>query len=297
MNGTVFPIDNQGEYGARWYIPGTPALQALTFDPGEQLPRRQPEGTCPEGQGSCIELNQFGICCEINRYCYYDGDWRPMCCPAGLKCPDSPCQADEFYCNVTTSKTVPMTLTSEQTTTGANAVSKTEEIITAFISHYTTASCCSRACGASSYSCENAFSEQCCGFGSQCALGTSCVADTRYAIPTASCLSSQIACEPSVGGGCCNTGSVCAVVDSGPTQSAVCRDGGPTLGGHVAGLSPSAKAGIGVGVAIGAIIVVAVIAYLSIWLRWSRMRNGKLLTKNNQNRRESADTMVETTGR
>ncbi|KAI0185655.1 hypothetical protein EV127DRAFT_195396 [Xylaria flabelliformis] len=293
MNGTIFPIDDGDIYGPRWYMPGTLALQALAFKPREQLSRKQPEGTCPEGQGSCIELNQFGICCEINRYCYFDGNWEPRCCPAGLKCPDSPCQADEFYCNVTTSKAVRMTLTLEQTTTGTSAASKTEKIITAFISHYTTASCCSRACGASSYSCESVFGGHCCGFGSQCALGTSCVADTRY--KKSSCLPTQITCEPSEGGGCCNTGSVCAVIR--PTPTFACKDRGPILEDHVAGLSPSAKAGIGVGVAIGAVVIIAVVAYLSIWRRRSNVWNEKILTEDNQDRSEFADRMVETTGR
>ncbi|KAI1734369.1 hypothetical protein F4680DRAFT_344082 [Xylaria scruposa] len=293
MNGTIIPIDSRDIYGPRWYIPGTSALKASAFDPRERLPQRQAEPTCHEGLGSCAELNIPGVCCDINRYCYFDGDWVPKCCPVGLKCPDSPCQAGQFLCNVTTSKAVRMTSTLKQTTMGASAASITEEIITAFTSHYTTAACCNGACGVSAYPCESVFGKVCCSFGYQCGLGGSCVADTRS--KTSSCLPTQITCEPDEGGGCCNTGSICAVIDSGPTSTFVCKDRGPILEDHVAGLSPSAKAGIGVGVAIGAVIVVAVIAYLSIWRRWSRMWHEKIST-DDQDRREYADTMGETTG-
>ncbi|KAI1748212.1 hypothetical protein F4782DRAFT_382166 [Xylaria castorea] len=294
MNGTIFPADTQHEYGPRWYTPGTPALQALIFDPGKQLPQRQLEPSCGKGQHSCLELNAPFLCCESKRYCYFDENWTPKCCHVGSKCPDAACQADEFSCNVTSSYDIRVTLVPGQTTTGASATSNREYIISTFISHSTTTACCSRACGASSHSCESVLGGQCCGFGSQCALGTSCVANTGYSTQTASCLANQKTCRPDEGGGCCDTGSKCAVIDSGPTSSFVCSGGGPTLEDHVAGLSPSAKAGIGVGVAIGVVIVVTVIAYLSIWWRWSRMRNEKILTEDNQDRGEFAYAVVET---
>ncbi|KAI0858679.1 hypothetical protein F4860DRAFT_485752 [Xylaria cubensis] len=261
-----------GGFAPRWYM-GTPALPAQPLSPnprhalsGYRLGARQ-SNICPAGQHSCVEVNSPGTCCMNDRYCYYNENWEPMCCPLGVQCPDSKCGADQLYCNTTSTTTVAIGTTSTGQQSGN---------VTSIASYITSTACCNRACKSTAFSCEPAFGGQCCKYDFKCASGGSCISDpapsTSTSISTivsevpSGCITSQITCAQTEGGGCCNSGSICTFQSvATATSAAVCApDPTPSDDDSSNGLSSAAKAGIGVGVAVGAAIIIAAVTWLCI---------------------------------
>lgn len=144
--------------------------------------------------------------------------------------------------------------------------------------------CCPLACpAATEYKCPSSLGGKCCSLGATC-VSDGCVATlppttstTSSSIP--SCATSNIPCTDGLGG-CCNSGAHCTTVQStgycasGSAAPTELRIGGktgdeivekPRSGG---GLSSGAKAGIGAGVAIGALLVIGA----AVWWWISRRR-------------------------
>ncbi|KAH8161546.1 hypothetical protein CIB48_g6702 [Xylaria polymorpha] len=147
-------------------IPAVPA-QPLSPNPrhglgGDQLDARQ-VNVCPAGSHSCVEANAAGTCCPNDRYCYLNTNWEAKCCSLGVKCPDSKCGADQLYCNYTSSTTVALGTTSAGEQQG--------DMVTSIVSLFTSTACCNRPCNASSFSCEKAFGGQCCPYNFKCLEG------------------------------------------------------------------------------------------------------------------------------
>ncbi|KAI0202000.1 hypothetical protein F4808DRAFT_91642 [Astrocystis sublimbata] len=273
-NATRLPVDAGNGFAPRWYQ-GTPALPAQLLSPnpeymlGGALSPRQ-ENLCPAGQHSCIEVDSPNTCCDNDRYCYLNEHWEPRCCQLGVKCPDSQCGPNELYCNRTTTALVPA-----GTTTSAGKP-QSDMVVTSVMSRSTYAACCNRACNEASFSCEMAFGGQCCPYNFKCALGNNCIADPTPSTTSISsiipeipsgCTISQITCAQTEGGGCCNTGSICTFQSVATASSmAVCAPD-PSIfdnGSSSHALSSGAKAGIGVGVALGAAIIIAAVTWLCI---------------------------------
>ncbi|KAI9858903.1 MAG: hypothetical protein M1813_007205 [Trichoglossum hirsutum] len=90
------------------------------------------------------------------------------------------------------------------------------------------------------------------------------------ASPT-SCASGQYSCPATAGGGCCNIGLLCTHFGTslvcGSTGSIPSATSSSAPGSGSSGLSTSAKTGIGVGIALGAILTVSTIAFIVVHRR------------------------------
>ncbi|KAI1176555.1 hypothetical protein F4777DRAFT_262957 [Nemania sp. FL0916] len=281
LNNAAFFGGGGGGVAPRWYMEGTPALPArrLSRSPRYILSGRDddPAAQCDVGQHSCVEADAADFCCRNDQYCYIDSSWGTRCCSLGVTCPGSPCDADQLYCNSTSTTIVPLVTSTLASSGHEQTVTETSKAV-----YSTLSACCNRACSVSSFSCASTYGGQCCPYGFKCALGSRCIADpvppTSTSVSTivtavpSGCTTSQVSCDQSLGGGCCGIGSTCTYQGASPaTSTAVCApnitfaDGG---GSHA--LSDGARVGIGVGVAVGAAIIIGAVTWLCIRRRRRR---------------------------
>ncbi|KAK8056442.1 hypothetical protein PG993_001669 [Apiospora rasikravindrae] len=263
-------------------IPASPAILAgvvggeLGFTPryyaeGLALYRlggRQAAGlSCadPTKVHTCGELGALGnnFCCPNDKYCFFGENWAVNCCSIGNSC--DKCNDTHYLVNVTKTSTFDTTL--GIVSTGSQPVVKqtfSEQTIES-------GGCMPRKCAASEFQCPESFGGNCCNFGIPCSSGGLCgVAITPSPsgfVPTANgCPSrNQFACAASLGGNCCYNGQTCVERDG--TQGCTGQPTSPpgteiTYSGG--GLSQSAKAGIGVGVAVGAAIIIGLATWFCI---------------------------------
>ncbi|KAI0390110.1 hypothetical protein F5Y17DRAFT_83420 [Xylariaceae sp. FL0594] len=284
----LLPFGGGAGISPRWYAEGIPATPAqplsrnlkhvlLNSDGEGQLEAQTAQ--CSAGQHSCFELGEAGVqkCCDNDRYCYLDNNSQPRCCSIGVKCADSPCAADQRFCYAT--ETITLTTGITALPTGTASAGGQAPNLTSLVSFSTIAGCCNRQCGVSFFQCEPLFGTQCCPNGNKCGLGSQCIEDLPAStstsissivsiIPPGCIAATQFLCPG--GDGCCDTGSVCTFQsDATATSAAVCSpdpnftDGGSSTGA----LSNGARIGIGVGVALGAAIVIAAITWFCIYRR------------------------------
>ncbi|KAI9825671.1 MAG: hypothetical protein M1832_001015 [Thelocarpon impressellum] len=216
-----------------------------------RLAERQAVFSCRPGESACLAINSTG-CCPDSNYCYVNPQGQAKCCAAGSRC-DDPCPISEYRCTVSS-----------------------------------TASCCLRPCPApSGYQCPQSLGGACCSVGSACLSGNSCsstintaTVNTVSASPTG-CTTGQFSCPASAGGGCCNEGQSCTTLATnlfcagGSGASSTGRatraggSAGPTATGPAPastdqGLSSGAKAGIGVGVTLGVLVLAGLVAWFVV---------------------------------
>ncbi len=193
---------------------------------------------------------------------------QAACCSIGSVC-GSPCNETQYECNATTTKV--LTRTPTDTVSGA----ATLPVVTTTTTTSVYAACCARRCpGTGQFACASSFGGGCCSFGQNCASSSQCIwvdkpTSTRLgtnsagtatglvsALPSG-CTTNQVACPSSLGGGCCALGNTCTVVTdqvfcapmaTGGANGTITTDGDDGGGG----LSAGAKAGIALGVVVGA---------------------------------------------
>ncbi|KAG7288553.1 hypothetical protein NEMBOFW57_004906 [Staphylotrichum longicolle] len=189
------------------------------------------------------------------------------CCHIGSTC-DSPCAESQYQCNKTTTTTL---------TSGATPVTT---LVPA---------CCPRTCtGASEFHCPAVSGTStgrggCCAYGARCGAAGQCLftpapttsLDLSLAPP--GCTTGQISCAATLGGGCCAATQSCTLIDAKahcadnpitPTGSGVSVVNADETWG---GLSAGAKAGIAVGVVVGAGLVMGA----ATWWCLRRRRAGR----------------------
>jgi len=244
------------QYGAMDLQEGLSPRFYLGNSPLPDLVRRQ-SGVCPSDEHSCLDVNAT-VCCPNTQYCIISTDYTPKCCDIGSDCSsENNCDTAHYQCSSTT------------TISGTATV---------------TAACCPRSCpSVSQFKCASAYGGGCCPFGFACESGNGCsstVAPTTSNAAVVSeipsgCTTSQIACATSLGGGCCNVGLACTVVDNtnycASASSSAMRTGpdgilasGVSESSKPSGLSTGAKAGIGAGVAVIALIVIGALGWFCV---------------------------------
>ncbi|KAK8081918.1 hypothetical protein PG996_000699 [Apiospora saccharicola] len=268
----VFVGDVGGELGftPRYYAEG----QALYRLGGRQVGTGQVDCSDPTKSHTCGELGALGeaSCCPNERYCFFGGNWTVQCCSIGNKC-SNVCDEGHFLINTTVTSTFEVTV-------GVISGTNTAPILTQSLSEKTVESggCKPRKCAVSEFQCPMSLGGGCCKFGNPCLTGGSCgvpiTASPTGFVPTANgCPSrNQFSCAASLGGNCCFNGQTCVL--SGNTQACAGQATSPPgteityTGG---GLSQGAKAGIGVGVAVGAALIIGI-------LTWFCLRHRKAAT-------------------
>ncbi|KAF4332332.1 hypothetical protein FBEOM_13879 [Fusarium beomiforme] len=236
--------------------------EALQAAPGDLMPRffidrsfplAKRAGDCGSGHHNCLEVGFANDCCDNDSYCYVNRNGDPKCCPIGSNCSsDSPCSSNAYFCT--------RTVTSSGTATAQEG-------------------CCDRKCPKTSlYLCPSSLGGNCCGYNSECRAGGDC-ASTRPASRTdllspipSGCTTSQHKCSD--GAGCCDNDQKCTQVSgegycaqATPTESSVTIIDADDSGSR---LSDGAKAGIGVGVVIGASIIVGGLTWVCLRKRRQR---------------------------
>ncbi|KAL5350083.1 hypothetical protein ACLOAV_005120 [Pseudogymnoascus australis] len=252
-----------------------------------QLEERQESYVCPEPNSHRCEDTGFpNECCPDTEFCFVDRDFNSGCCAIGNNCASvNICtDTDLFYCHTTS------TITAATTRRASSGSSTAPSTITSAPDPNTTvlAACCPRPCdAASSFQCPSSLGGVCCPLGLTC-VTNGCVSTlppttstTSSSIP--SCATSNIPCTDGLGG-CCNSGAHCTTSEStgycasgtaAPTELRIGSGTGneiiekPRGGG---GLSTGAKAGIGAGVAVGALLVIGAAAWW--WISRRRQAGG-----------------------
>ncbi|KAG8677172.1 hypothetical protein FPOAC2_03291 [Fusarium poae] len=237
-------------------IAHTRRYEALQAAPGDLMPRffidrsfplAKRAGDCGSDKHNCLEVGFPDDCCDNDSYCYVNRQGDPKCCPIGSNCSsDSPCNSTAYYCT--------RTATTSGTTTEQRG-------------------CCDRKCPTTSlYLCPSSLGGNCCGYNSECRVGGAC-ASTRPASRTgllspipSGCTTSQHSCT--IGEGCCDNDQVCTQVNGeGYCAQAVPTESDTTIidnnddGGK---LSDGAKAGIGVGVVVGASLIIGGLTWMCL---------------------------------
>lgn len=194
------------------------------------------------------------VCCDNSEYCII-GLKGPSCCAIGSDCSnDTPCNSLSYFCSGTATFTVG---TAEAT-----------------------GSCCARSCtNTSAYKCAATYGGGCCSFNSQCGSNNACVpVSTSTSAPIVSevpsgCTTNQILCPTSLGGGCCDNTLTCTVLANtnycaAPAGTAVRTGTNGILETSVpqgsSGLSTGAKAGIGAGLGVAALVVVGLLLWFCV---------------------------------
>lgn len=232
----------QGGFSPRFYM----------LDPVRRPEKRQEGGSCPGH--NCAELGDeyADVCCENDRYCFLDRSWEAKCCAVGNDCEgdqstNNPCPSMN-YCNAT---------------------------ITVSASTTESAGCCPRACGTASQHCASSFGGHCCDLNDQCASSSQCLVSQSSTssmstvvgiVPSGCTATTQFRCDESdIGLGCCAIGqscvagtNVCAGDPALPTSS-----GSYTID-QSTGLSEPARIGVGVGVAVGAALIIGLLTWFCI---------------------------------
>lgn len=255
-------VGGEPGFTPRYYAEG----QALYRLGGRQAGGGQVDCNDPTKSHTCGELGMLGerSCCSNDRYCFFGANWTVQCCSIGNKC--SGCDEGHILVNLTQTSTFDVTV-------GLISGTNTAPIVTQSYSETTSesAGCTPRKCAVSEFQCPPSLGGGCCGFGNPCLIGGSCgvaitAPPTGY-VPTANgCPSrNQFSCPASMGGNCCFNGQTCVL--SGNTQACAGQATSPPgteityTGG---GLSQGAKAGIGVGVAVGAAIIIGIATWFCL---------------------------------
>ncbi|KAK2934440.1 hypothetical protein FoTM2_005687 [Fusarium oxysporum f. sp. vasinfectum] len=237
--------------------------EALQAAPGDLMPRffidrsfplAKRAGDCGSDHHNCLEIGFPNDCCDNDSYCYVNRKGDPKCCPIGSNCSsDSPCSSNAYFCT--------RTVTRSGTATAQEG-------------------CCDRKCPRTSlYLCPSSLGGNCCGYNSECRAGGDC-ASTRPASRTdllspipSGCTTSQHKCSD--GAGCCDNDQECTQVSGeGYCAQATPTESGVTIvddsDSSSGGLSDGAKAGIGVGVVVGASIIVGGLTWMCLRKRRQR---------------------------
>ncbi|KAJ4267790.1 hypothetical protein NW762_003905 [Fusarium torreyae] len=266
----------------------TRQYEAFQAAPGDLIPRffidrsfplAKRAGDCGKDHHNCLDIGFPDDCCDNDSYCYVNRKGDPKCCPIGSSCTsDSPCKSTEYFCT--------RIITSSGTATAQEG-------------------CCDRKCPKTSlYLCPASLGGNCCGYNSECRAGGDC-ASTRPASRTdllspipEGCTTSQHRCSD--GAGCCDNDQECTQVSgegfcaqATPTESGVTIVEDDEGGG---GLSDGAKAGIGVGVVVGASIIVGGLTWLFLKRRRERSATGPSASGEGDGSGPARDTMTEVSG-
>ncbi|KAI2640286.1 hypothetical protein GGS21DRAFT_410290 [Xylaria nigripes] len=296
LDDAAIPSDTAG-FAPRFHMDSMdsiPAVPAEPFSPnpafilnGRELDQRAGDN-CQPGYHGCAEIN-ITDCCPNERYCFLDENWAPKCCRLGYKCPDAVCEPDQLYCNVT------LTNALASPTPTSTGIRQQNKLVTSLVSYVTSASCCNRPCGESSYLCEAYYGGQCCPNGYHCGLSFSCVQDpvTSSSLPPvipkpSACTDSQFPCSD--GRGCCNIGSICTYMSGYAATSTPACVPEPALSSR--GLSSGAKAGIGIAAALGGSIVIVAVAWICVRRRRSLRSTGEPLPTSEMQHNAGANKMV-----
>lgn len=261
--------------------------EALQAAPGDLMPRffidrsfplAKRAGDCGSGNHNCLEVGFPDDCCDNDSYCYVNEKGDPKCCPIGSNCSsDSPCKSTAYFCT--------RNVTESGTTTEKKG-------------------CCVRKCPRTSlYLCPSNLGGNCCGYNSECRTGGACVStkpasrtDLLSPIPSG-CTTSQHSCT--IGEGCCDNDQVCTQVSgegycaqAAPTESdttVVDDDDGDNK------LTDGAKAGIGVGVVVGASLIIGSFTWMCLRKR-RRQRSAAGLSAPGHANEPSRDGMTDISG-
>ncbi|KAK7908201.1 hypothetical protein PG985_015504 [Apiospora marii] len=255
-------VGGEPGFTPRYYAEG----QALYRLGGRQAGGGQVDCSDPTKSHTCGELGELGAdsCCSNDRYCFFGKNWTVQCCSIGNKCDE--CDEGYILINMTETATFDVTV-------GLVSGKNTAPIVTQSYSETTKESfgCTPRKCAVSEFQCAPSLGGGCCGFGNPCLTGGSCgvaiTAPPTGFVPTANgCPSrNQFSCPASMGGNCCFNGQTCVL--SGSTQACAGQATSPPgteityTGG---GLSQGAKAGIGVGVALGAAVIIGIVTWFCL---------------------------------
>ncbi|OBT81216.1 hypothetical protein VE02_10029 [Pseudogymnoascus sp. 03VT05] len=246
-----------------------------------QLLGERQNSVCPQPNSHrCDDTGFPDDCCLDTEFCFVDNKFNSGCCAIGNNCASVNICTDTafFYCHTTSTITDATTSPTRSVSSGSTVISTHKPNITAF------PACCPRPCNAAaSYQCPQSLGGGCCSLGYNCASNAcyrsipSTSSTTSSSIP--SCPTSDIPCTDDIGG-CCNSAAHCTMLEStgycatgsaAPTER---RTGGNT-GNEIidkprggGGLGNGAKAGIGAGVAIGALLVIGA----AVWWWTSRRR-------------------------
>ncbi|TVY48499.1 hypothetical protein LOCC1_G001244 [Lachnellula occidentalis] len=213
-------------------------------------------GQCAQADShNCVEVNQTDACCNNSQYCIINTAGSVGCCAIGSNCGIT-CGSSAYIC----------------TTTVTNSGTATP-----------TQACCPRKCtGTSQFPCATSLGGGCCSYGWMCQTGASqCVSTAALptstpivsvgAVPSGCSAANQFTCASSLGGGCCASGQQCVISGTGEFCSGTAMLTRTGSGGLIAtavpkpsegkGLSTGAKAGIGVGVSLGALFIIAAVMW------------------------------------
>ncbi|RGP81685.1 hypothetical protein FLONG3_172 [Fusarium longipes] len=225
-----------------------PALGDLMprFFIDRSFPLAKRAGSCGSDKHSCLEIGFPDDCCDNDTYCYINRKGVSKCCPIGSNCSsDSPCNSTAYFCT--------------RTSTASGTTIEQE-------------GCCDRKCPTTSlYLCPSSLGGNCCGYNSECRVGGAC-ASTRPASRTdllspipSGCTTSQHSCT--IGEGCCDNDQVCTQVSGeGYCAQATPTESDATIVDDDSSreLSDGAKAGIGVGVVVGAGLIIGGLTWMCL---------------------------------
>lgn len=235
--------------------------------------KRQDQGVCPDGGHRCEDIGASEACCGSNRYCYYKTDWEVGCCGFGMNC-DTACTSTLYRTNATITSTSFATATGTDTGATDSTPTVTEKVITT-----TSVGCAVRPCALTAFQCPESMGHGCCNNDQVCGSSGHCLAtQTTVAteVPTRGCSGTLSATDCTDGGGCCLQGQTCVNVAGTPGCSGT-PDGpaGSNTTTVDTGLSQSARAGIGAGVAIGAALVIGAVTWFCIRRRRRALTVGR----------------------
>ncbi|KAF4448740.1 hypothetical protein F53441_7888 [Fusarium austroafricanum] len=266
---------------------GPRQYEALQAAPGDLMPRffidrsfplAKRAGDCGSGHHNCLEVGFPDDCCDNDSYCYVNRKGDPKCCPIGSNCSsDSPCKSNAYFCT--------RTITASGTTTAQEG-------------------CCDRKCPKTSlYLCPSSLGGNCCSFNSECRAGGDC-ASTRPASRTdllspipSGCTTSQHSCSD--GAGCCDNDQECTRVSGdGYCVQATPTESGATIVNDDSDseLSDGAKAGIGVGVVVGASIIVGGLTLMCLRKRRQRTASRPSASGEGDGNDHPRDAMTDVSG-
>jgi hypothetical protein len=230
--------------------------------------KRQDQGVCPDGGHRCEDIGAPEACCGSNRYCYYKTDWEVGCCGFGMNC-DTACTSTLYRTNATITTSTFSTLSGTDTATQTLRGQETT---------ITSVGCAVRPCALTAFQCPESMGHGCCNNDQVCGSSGHCLAtQTTVAteVPTRGCSGTLSATDCTDGGGCCLQGQTCVNVAGTPGCSGT-PDGpaGSNTTTVDTGLSQSARAGIGAGVAIGAALVIGAVTWFCIRRRRRALTEG-----------------------
>ncbi|KFY41463.1 hypothetical protein V494_02975, partial [Pseudogymnoascus sp. VKM F-4513 (FW-928)] len=261
--------------------------------PPQLLEARQADLECKEPNSHrCNDIGFPNNCCPNTDFCFVNDKSEADCCSIGNDCASTNKCTDSafYYCNTTSTINSATTAPSGRTSSSPSTITRPPSTTSSQNPNVSVfPACCPRACpSTSAYKCPDSLGGKCCTYGHTC-ITNGCVSTLPPSSSTAStsssvlaCATSDIACTDDLGG-CCHSGAhctsilstgYCATGNAAPTDL---RRGG-SEGGTIekprddGGLSSGAKAGIGAGVAIGALLVIAAAVWW--WISRRRQKGG-----------------------